>query len=68
MKNQKLLTLGDLVHITGQAEHRVKYAINAYGIEPTQRAGVLRLWTQDDVPLVRAALDRIAANRPALTA
>ena len=40
--------------------HRVKYAIDASGIAPTARLGILRAWSEATLPKIRAAAQRIA--------
>jgi hypothetical protein len=40
--HEPLLTVGALARELGEPLHRVRYCIDAYGIEPTPRAGVLR--------------------------
>ena len=37
--------------------------VSIYKITPAGRIGILRVWTEDAVPLVRSALARIASNR-----
>jgi hypothetical protein len=61
--HEPLLTVGALARELGEPLHRVKYCIDAYGIEPTQRAGVLRLFSRDDLPRIKSALVRIAQRR-----
>ena len=58
-----LLTLRDIARECGVRFHQVKYAISEYGIEPRQRAGIIRLYSRDDIPTVKAALERIAERR-----
>jgi hypothetical protein len=58
------LTLGDLrKELPGVREHQLKYAIASYRIEPVRRAGIIRLWHRDQLPLIRSALSRIAGRR-----
>lgn len=64
----QLLTLGQLrteVRERGvrATEAQVKYAIDAYDIEPAGRVGILRVWTPDAIPRLVSALRRIASNR-----
>ena len=58
-----LLTVGDLAREFGVPIHKLKYAIEVYRIEPRQRAGILRLWSRDDLPAVRSALSRISGRQ-----
>ena len=62
MEPSPLLTLGDVARACGVPPHRAKYAIAEYGIEPRQRAGILRLWAPEQVAAVRAALIRISRH------
>ena len=56
MEQPKLLTLGDVARRKGLPEHIVKYAINSRGIKPVQRAGVIRLYSEDSLPAIESAL------------
>lgn len=58
-----LLTVGAIARRTGQPLHRVRYAIDAYRIEPVQRAGILRLFSSDDLARIQSAMKRIADRR-----
>ena len=42
---------------------QVKYAVDQYHIAPVTRIGILRVWSEDSLPLIKSALERIAANR-----
>lgn len=67
MKNSKqhgqLFTLGQLAERLGVPVHRLKYAIDQHCIHPVMRVGILRVWSEDEIPLMRRALARIAENR-----
>jgi hypothetical protein len=60
---QQLLTLGDIARECGVRQHIAKYAIESYGIEPKQRAGILRLWSRDQLQSIKSAIRRIAQRR-----
>ena len=60
---RELLTLGQLARRFDVSTHQLKYAVDQYRIEPVMRAGIIRLWSEDAIPLIKSALDRIAANR-----
>jgi hypothetical protein len=62
-QHEPLLTVGALARELGEPLHRIKYCIDAYRIEPTQRAGVLRLFSRDDLPRIKSALARTAGRR-----
>ena len=63
-----LLTVGAIARETGQPVHRVRYALETYHIDPVQRAGILRLFSRDDLPRIQSALDRISGRRAVLHA
>ena len=60
-----LLTIRDLARECGTRVHRVRYAVAEHNIEPRQRAGIVRLWSRDQIPAVRAALVLVVRNRMA---
>lgn len=62
---KQLLTLGDLARETGIPPHRVKYALAAFDIRPVQRAGILRLFSPEQLPHIKSCLGRIAGGREA---
>ncbi len=43
--------------------HRLKYALDQYRVRPRMRVGITRVWTQEDLPRIKSALSRVAANR-----
>lgn len=59
----RLLTLGQICERLGVPQHRAKYAIAQYDIRPVGRVGILRVWSEDDLPRLRIALTEIASNR-----
>jgi hypothetical protein len=61
--NQRLLTIRDIARECGVKTHRAKYAVDQYEIEPRQRAGIIRLWSTDQLPLIQSALNRIAGRK-----
>ena len=60
---KRLLTLGQLAERLDVSTHRLKYAIDTYHIKPVMRVGIIRVWSEDDVPRIKSALARIASNR-----
>lgn len=63
---KQFLTLGELATQLSTSKHQVKYAIDQYRIEPAMRIGIIRVWSEDSIPLIQSALSRIAANRGGL--
>jgi hypothetical protein len=59
----QFLTLGQLADRLDTSTHRVKYAVDQYRIAPRTRVGIVRCWSEDDLPAIRSALTRIAQNR-----
>ena len=59
----RLLTLGQMADRLGVPQHRAKYALTQYGIRPTGRVGILRVWSEDDLPRLERALAEIASHR-----
>jgi hypothetical protein len=61
--DKTLLTLGQLAKRLSVSTHRLKYALDQYDIAPIARVGILRVWSEDDIPRIKSALARIAENR-----
>lgn len=59
----ELLTLGQVAERLNVSIHRVKYAIEQSRIAPTARVGILRVWSEQALPRIQTALNRIAASR-----
>lgn len=59
----QLVTTGDIARQTGASVAQINYAINAYRIEPAQRAGIIRLYDEHGVAAIRSALRRVANNK-----
>ena len=57
------LTLGQLAERLGVSSHRLKYPIYQYRVKPRFRIGITRVWSEDDLPRIRSALNRVASNR-----
>ena len=58
-----LFTIGDLTRraaFDGIRQQQISYAIREYRIEPRQRAGIIRLFSEDQIPTILAALRRTA--------
>jgi hypothetical protein len=63
-----LLTIREVARELGVRTHRATYAVDQFDIEPRQRAGVIRLFSRDQLPEIRSAITRIAGNREAANA
>lgn len=61
--DRRLLTLGQIAQQLGVSIHRAKYAIESYRIEPVTRIGIMRVWSEDDLPRIKSAIARVASNR-----
>lgn len=60
-----LLTVGDVARELGEPRPRVQYAIEKIGIHERSRAGILRLFSRDQLPSIRAALETIRQSTKA---
>ena len=63
------LTLTEITHslfgsVLRRHRARAAYAVECGGIAPARRVGTVRLWHRDEVPRIKAALDRIATRSP----
>ena len=56
----QFMSLGQVATKLGETPSRIKYAIALYRIPERQRAGIIRLWTDEDLPTIRSALRRVA--------
>ena len=64
MESTDLLTIGDIQReLPSYRRHQINYALEAYDIEPVQRAGIVRLWTPEQLDAIRAALVRTTGRR-----
>ena len=63
-----LMTVGQLATECDVPIWRLTYALRAAGIAPVQRVGILRVWSSDQLPQIRAAVERIASRREAIGA
>lgn len=58
--SQELLTVGDIARRLNTSVHRVSYAIETYRIAPVMRAGIIRLFSLEQLPAIESALRRTA--------
>lgn len=54
----ELLTLTEIARRLNEVPHRVRYAIERYPVQPVQRAGIIRLFSEDQLPQIESALRR----------
>lgn len=62
-----LLTLGDAARRIGVQRTRLQYAVEKCGIRERARAGILRLFSEDQLPVMEAALATIKVRTPRAT-
>lgn len=58
-----MLTVGEIARAVGEPRARVDYAIEKAGIRERRRAGILRLFGRDQVPVIEAALRTVRTIR-----
>ena len=58
-----LMTLGQLAERLDVPTYKLTYAIQQGRIKPHCRVGITRVWVEEDLPRIRSALARVAANR-----
>ena len=63
-----LLTIGDVARKLGVARSRLDYAVDKAGIRERGRAGILRLFSRDQIPVMEAALTSVRPHRSTITA
>jgi len=59
MKNVAVLTIGEIARRLNAPLHRIEYLIRARGIEPVQRAGILRIFSEEDFEVLAAEHERL---------
>ena len=55
----KLLTVGDVARALEEPQPRVNYALAKACIQPVGRVGILRMFSVDQLPEIREAIDSI---------
>ena len=58
----RLYTVRELVAVVGHPRSRIAHACDIYDIAPTRRAGLVKLFAEDQVPAIRAACRRVASR------
>jgi DNA-binding transcriptional MerR regulator len=59
LKQEIALTVGELARRIGCPVHRVEYLIRARNLQPIQRAGNARVFSEKDAAFVRDEIQRI---------
>lgn len=54
-----LLTVGDIARQLSVPQHKVNYAIEKEGILEQGRVGILRIFSQEQVLIIQAAIDNL---------
>lgn len=54
-----MLTIGDIAKLLGVPRSRLDYAVAKIGIQERGRAGIIRLFSDDQIPVMRAALESV---------
>ena len=57
----EFFTLPEIARRIGEPIHRVEYAVERYSITPVMRAGIIRLFTFDQIGTIESALLRTGA-------
>ena len=61
-----LLTVGDVARRLGVPRARIDYALDKSGIRERSRAGILRLFGEEQLPVIEAALKTVRSRRSPL--
>ena len=59
-----LLTVGDVARRLEVPRARIDYAVTKAGIQERGRAGILRLFSPDQLPVIKAALATVRTRMP----
>ena len=59
----KHVTIGDVARMLGVARTRLDYAVQKVGIQERGRAGIIRLFSPDQIPAMKAALESVRPQR-----
>lgn len=56
-------TIGQIARQLGVARSRLDYAVSKVGIQERGRAGIIRLFSPDQIPSMRAAMETVRPHR-----
>ena len=59
---EPLLTLRDASRRLNVKTYRLRYALDQHPVEPRQLAGIIRLWSADQIPALAASLARVGGT------
>ena len=62
--NAAMMTLGDCARRLGVRRTALQYAVEKMGIQERGRAGILRLFSEDQLPVMKAALGTVRRRAP----
>lgn len=60
---RRLTTIGEVARRLGRPQHRVEYVVRARRVQPAERAGNARVFSDSDVQYIESELRRIDAER-----
>lgn len=63
MSGDSRFTVRDIAKRLDVPIHRVKYAMQLYDIEARERVGIIRLFSEADIPAIQNAIRRVAERR-----
>ena len=58
-----MVTTGQIARDTGEPRARVNYAIEKVGIREHARAGIIRLFSSNQIPAIKAAIATIRVRK-----
>jgi DNA-binding transcriptional MerR regulator len=58
-KLSSALTVGEIARLTNEPIHRIEYLIRSRNIQPVQRAGNLRVFSADDLAILKKEIKQI---------
>ncbi len=58
MTKLDFVTVGDIERIAGHPKHVITRAIDRHGPLPAGRAGIVRIWSRDQLPEILASIER----------
>jgi hypothetical protein len=54
-----VITIAELRRVTGLPSHRINYALNRFGPEPSGRIGISLVWAPESLPRILESIGRI---------